>query len=239
MLLSQVSARFRPSVTVMAPEHSAPSDITVVIPCRNEAEALPGVLAAVPAGYRTVVVDNGSTDTTATVAAEHGARVVAEERPGYGAAVQAGIAAAETELVAVLDGDGSMDPGELPGLVRAVRTGADLAVGRRRPTDRGTWPWHTRLGNRVVAGRLRRRYGLPVHDIGAMRVARRDRLESLGRLHDRFGYPLELLVRAAASGWVVREIDISYRPRTGGKSKISGSARGSLRATRDFLSVLR
>ncbi|MGI5219617.1 glycosyltransferase family 2 protein [Nocardia sp. CA-290969] len=223
----------------MATEDSAPAGVTVVIPCRNEAEALPGVLAAVPAGYRAIVVDNGSTDTTAAVAAEHGARVVSETRPGYGAAVQAGIAAAGTELVAVLDGDGSMDPGELPGLVAAVRGGADLAVGRRRAVTRGAWPWHTRLGNRVVARRLRRRYGLPVHDIGAMRVARRARLVSLGRLHDRFGYPLELLVRAAAAGWAVREIDISYRPRTGGESKISGSARGSLRATRDFLAVLR
>lgn len=223
----------------MATEDSAPAGVTVVIPCRNEAEALPGVLTAVPAGYHTIVVDNGSTDTTAAVATEHGARVVTETRPGYGAAVQAGIAAAGTEIVSVLDGDGSMDPGELPGLVAAVRAGADLAVGRRRAVTRGAWPWHTRLGNGVVAGRLRRRYGLPVHDIGAMRVARRGRLEALGHLHDRFGYPLELLVRAAGAGWVIREMDISYRPRTGGESKISGSALGSLRATRDFLAVLR
>ncbi|MEU1983158.1 glycosyltransferase family 2 protein [Nocardia sp. NPDC019395] len=223
----------------MATDQCAPAGVTVVIPCRNEAEALPGVLAAVPAGYRPIVVDNGSTDTTAAVAAESGARVVSETRPGYGAAVQAGIAASGTELVAVLDGDGSMDPGELPRLVAAVRAGADLAVGRRRPVTRGAWPWHTRLGNRIVAHRLRSRYGLPVHDIGAMRVAQRARLESLGRLHDRFGYPLELLVRAADADWVVREIDISYQPRTGGKSKVSGSARGSLRATRDFLAVLR
>ncbi|MEU4311382.1 glycosyltransferase family 2 protein [Nocardia sp. NPDC024068] len=223
----------------MATDPPTPAGVTVVIPCRNEAEALPGVLAALPPGYRPIVVDNGSTDGTAAVAASCGARVITETRPGYGAAVQAGIAAAGTGLVAVLDGDGSMDPAELPLLVAAVRAGADLAVGRRRPVSRGVWPWHTRLGNRVVAHRLRRRYGLPVHDIGAMRVAGRERLESLGRLHDRFGYPLELLVRAADAHWEVREVDISYHPRAGGTSKVSGSARGSLRATRDFLAVLR
>lgn len=227
------------SVAPMPTEHREPAGVTVVIPCRNEAEALPAVLAALPAGYQAIVVDNGSTDDTAAVAIGYGARVITEPRPGYGAAVQAGIAAARTELVAVLDGDGSMDPGELPRLVAEIRAGADLAVGRRRPVSGGVWPWHTRLGNRVVAGRLRRRYGLPVHDIGAMRVAGRERLESLGRLHDRFGYPLELLVRAAAAQWDVREVDISYRARAGGRSKISGTARGSLRATRDFLAVLR
>lgn len=223
----------------MTTDNSEPGEITVVIPCRNEAEALPRVLAAIPNGYHSLVVDNGSTDTTATVARAGGATVITEHRPGYGAAVQAGVAAARTALVAVLDGDGSMDPAELPELVAAVRAGADLAVGRRRPAAAGVWPWHARLGNRLVARRLRRRYGLPVHDIGAMRVVGRERLRSLGPLHDRFGYPLELLVRAAAAGWVVAERDISYRPRAGGVSKVSGSWRGSVRATRDFLAVLR
>ncbi|MFC8525825.1 glycosyltransferase family 2 protein [Nocardia sp. NPDC057227] len=211
--------------------------VTVVIPCRDEAEALPKVLAAVPGGYRVLVVDNGSTDGTAAVARAAGARVISEPTPGYGAAVQAGIAAAATGVVAVLDGDGSMDPGELPELVGAVTAGADLAVGRRRPVQRGCWPWHARLGNRVIAARLRRR-GVPVHDIGAMRVARRDALLALGPLHPRFGYPLELLVRAAAAGWRIVEFDIGYRPRAGGVSKVSGSLRGSARATRDFLAVL-
>ncbi|MGN2639422.1 glycosyltransferase family 2 protein [Nocardia takedensis] len=216
-----------------------PHGVTVVIPCRDEAEALPEVLAAVPDGYRVLVVDNGSTDATAAVARRAGARVVPESRPGYGAAVQAGVAAARTELIAVLDGDGSMDPGELPGLVREVLAGADLAVGRRRPVRSGVWPWHAHLGNRVIAGRLRRKYGLPVHDIGAMRVARRTKLLSLGPLHNRFGYPLELLVGAARADWRIVEKDITYRPRAGGTSKVSGSVRGSLRATLDFWSVMK
>jgi glycosyltransferase involved in cell wall biosynthesis len=216
-----------------------PGSVTVVIPCRDEADALPGVLAAIPPGYHALVVDNGSTDATAAVALARGARVVSEKRPGYGAAVQAGIAAASTELVAVLDGDGSMDPAELPGLVELVRAGADLAVGRRVPSQSGIWPWHARLGNRLIARRLRRKYGLPVHDIAAMRVSRRAAMLSLGPLHSRFGYPLELLVGAAGAGWRVVERDITYGPRTGGVSKVSGSWRGSLIATRDFLSVLR
>ncbi|RJO70160.1 glycosyltransferase family 2 protein [Nocardia panacis] len=213
--------------------------MTVVIPCRDEAEALPGVLAAIPADYRALVVDNGSTDATAAVARRAGARVVVEPRPGYGSAVQAGIDAADTELVAVLDGDGSMNPADLPGLVALVRGGADLAVGRRHAIRRGVWPWHARLGNRLLARRLRRRYGIPVHDIGAMRVARRTALLSLGPMHDRCGYPLELLIRAGRARWDVIERDISYGPRAGGTSKVSGSWRGSVRAVRDFWSVLR
>jgi glycosyltransferase involved in cell wall biosynthesis len=216
-----------------------PDGVTVVIPCRDEAVALPTVLTAIPAGFHTLVVDNGSTDATAEIARLCGAEVVSETRPGYGAAVQAGIAAARTELVAVLDGDGSMDPGELPPLVELVRAGADLAVGRRRPVRSGVWPWHARLGNLVIARRLRRRYGLPVHDIGAMRVARRSALLSLGPLHNRSGYPLELLIGAAGAGWRVVERDIAYRPRAGGVSKVSGSWLGTLHATRDFLGVLR
>ncbi|PXX64092.1 glycosyl transferase family 2 [Nocardia tenerifensis] len=211
----------------------------MVIPCRDEADALPDVLAAIPAGYHALVVDNGSTDATAAVARARGATVVHEDRPGYGAAVQAGIAAARTEMVAVLDGDGSMDPAELPGLVELVRAGADLAVGRRRPTAAGVWPWHARLGNLLVARRLRRKYGLPVHDIAAMRVARRTGMLSLGPLHLRSGYPLELLVGAAGAGWRVVERDIAYRPRAGGVSKVSGSLLGTVRATKDFLAVLR
>lgn len=211
----------------------------MVIPCRDEADALPEVLAALPAGYHALVVDNGSTDGTGAVALGHGATVVHEARAGYGAAVQAGIAAARTELVAVLDGDGSMDPAELPGLVELVCGGADLAVGRRRPTHAGVWPWHARLGNLLIARRLRRKYGLPVHDIGAMRVARRAGMLALGPLHQRSGYPLELLVGAARAGWRVVERDIAYRPRAGGVSKVSGSWLGTLRATKDFLAVLR
>jgi glycosyltransferase involved in cell wall biosynthesis len=212
--------------------------ITVVLPCLNEAEALPGVLAALPTGYRALVVDNNSTDDTAAVARRCGADVVAEARPGYGAAVHAGIVAASTELVAVLDGDGSLDPRELPGLVVELDRGADMVVGRRRPVPGLSWPWHARLGTAAVCWRLRTRHGLAVHDIAPMRVARRDGWLALGVDDRRSGYPLELLVRAAAAHWHVVERDVTYSARTGGRSKVSGSVKGSFVAALDFWRVI-
>ena len=212
--------------------------MTVVLPCMNEAESLPGVLALMPDGYSALVVDNNSTDGTADVARTHGAQVVVETRPGYGSAVHAGIVAASTPIVAVLDGDGSMDPGELPRLVEELDRGVDMAVGRRRPRPGVGWPWHARMGNAAVCWRLRRRHGIQVHDIAPMRVARKEAFEALGVEDRRSGYPLELLVRAAAAGWVVAEHDIAYGARTGGKSKVSGSLRGSFFAVVDFWKVI-
>lgn len=214
-----------------------PSDVTVVFPCRNEAQSLPGVLGAVPDGYHRLVVDNGSSDGTADVARAHGADVVVETVPGYGSAVHAGVTAARTTVVAVMDGDGSMDPAELPDLVATLGS-AQLVVGRRRPVHRSGWPWHARLGNAVIARRLRSRLHIDVHDIGAVRVARRDDLLALDIRDRRSGYPLQLLVLAARAGWRITERDITYRPRTGGVSKVSGSVRGTVVAVYDFAKVI-
>lgn len=208
--------------------------VTVVLPCLNEAASLPGVLERIPSGYRALVVDNNSNDGTADVARSHGAEVVTERRPGYGSAVHAGIVAATTPVVAVLDADGSMDPAELPLMVAELDRGADMVTGRRRPVRGLRWPWHARLGTAAVSWRLRTRHHLAVHDIAPMRVARRDALLNLGVEDRRSGYPVELLVRAAAAGWKVVERDVGYGPRTGGKSKVSGSAKGSLVAAVDF-----
>jgi glycosyltransferase involved in cell wall biosynthesis len=212
--------------------------VTVVLPCLNEAAALPGVLTAIPDGYRPLVVDNNSTDDTTAVARRHGAEVVAEPRPGYGSAVHAGVVAATTPIVAVIDADGSLDPADLPALVAELNRGADMAIGRRRPVPGLRWPWHARLGTAAVCWRLRHRHGLPVHDIAPMRVARRDALLALGITDRRTGYPVELMVRAAQAGWKVVERDVDYGPRTGGKSKVSGSMRGSFVAALDFWRVI-
>jgi glycosyltransferase involved in cell wall biosynthesis len=212
-------------------------EVTVVLPCLNEAASLPDVLAAMPDGYRALVVDNNSTDGTAEVATRHGAEVVAEQRPGYGSAVHAGVVAATTDIVAVIDADGSLDARELPALVDEL-DGADMVIGRRRAVNGLRWPWHARLGTAAVCWRLRTRYGLPVHDIAPMRVARREALLALGVTDRRSGYPLELLVRAAQAGWRVVERDVGYGPRTGGKSKVSGSIRGSFIAALDFWRVI-
>jgi glycosyltransferase involved in cell wall biosynthesis len=197
------------------------------------------VLAAVPPGYLVLVVDNGSDDETASVARQLGAVVVAEPIPGYGAAVQRGVESATTPIVCVLDGDGSLDPGQLPPLVALLRSGADLAVGRRVPERDAGWPLHARIGNAIVAASLRRRFGIGVHDIGAVRAARTRTLLELGVEDRRSGYPLELLVRAGRAGLRVEELPVSYRPRTAGRSKVSGSVLGSAIATWDFLKVIR
>jgi glycosyltransferase involved in cell wall biosynthesis len=214
----------------------------VVLPCLDEAAALPWLLGRMPDGYRPIVADNGSTDGSAEVARALGARVVSVPQPGYGAAVHAGIVAADPAdgVVCVLDADGSFDPAELPSLAGPVRDGAaDLAVGRRRPTTRAAWPAHARLGNAVLARRLRRTTGLPVHDIGPMRAARRADLLGLGLRDRRFGYPLELLVAAGRAGWRVVEVDVAYRPRAAGtRSKVTGTVRGTARAIRDMSAVL-
>lgn len=211
--------------------------VEVVLPCLDEAAALPGVLAAIPPGYHVLVVDNGSDDDSAGVAAAHGARVVREPRRGYGAAVHAGLECARGDVVCVLDADGSVDPGELPALVAQLRA-ADLVVGRRVPAGRGALPWHARAGNAVLAAWLRRQ-GVPVRDLAPVRVARRAELLALAVRDRGSGYPLETLLRAGAAGWVIRELPVTYRPRAAGRSKVSGSVRGTLRAVRDMAAVLR
>jgi glycosyltransferase involved in cell wall biosynthesis len=216
----------------------APPVADVVLPCLDEAESLPGVIDRLPTGYRPIVVDNGSTDDTVAVAESLGALVVREPRRGYGAAVHAGLLAATAEFVCVIDADGSLPPEVLPELVAAVADRrADMAVGRRVPVGRGAWPWHARLGNALIAVLLRRR-GVPVRDIAPVRAARRTDLLDLGVTDRAFGYPLELLVRAGAAGWRLHEIEVEYRPRTGGRSKVSGSVRGTARAVRDMSAVL-
>lgn len=221
----------------------APVDL--VLPCRDEAAALERLLPTVPPGLRAIVVDNGSTDGTAEVARRHGALVVAESEPGYGAAIAAGLAASTAEIVAFADGDGSFDLSDLLPMITAVSSGtADIATGRRRPVrprlmQRSVWPWHARLGNALVAAWLRRRIGLPLHDLAPMRVCRRADLVDLGVRDRRFGYPVELLQRAVRAGWRFREFDVAYHPRAEGtKSKVSGSLVGTVRAARDFRRVL-
>ena len=212
----------------------------LVLPCRNEGAALRELLPRIPDLFEVIVVDNGSSDDTAAVAASLGVRVVTETTPGYGAAVNAGVLAARHRYVAVMDGDGSFDPRDLEALLADVMAGrADLATGRRRPVGRGVWPWHARAGNALVLWWLRRRSGLPIRDIAPMRVCGREDLLALDVRDRRFGYPVELLQKAQRAGWRLAEHDTAYHPRAAGtRSKVSGSVRGSLRAAGDFARVL-
>ena len=113
------------------------------------------------------------------------------------------------------------------------------SLGARTPTTRDAWPWHARLANRALACELRRRWGIGLTDLGPMRAARRDSLLALGLRDRAFGWPLEMVLRAAAAGWLVSETSVSYGPRAGGRSKVSGSVRGTWRAVRDMGALLR
>ncbi|RNL82708.1 glycosyltransferase family 2 protein [Halostreptopolyspora alba] len=211
----------------------------VVLPCLDEAGALPWVLGRVPTGWRAIVVDNGSTDGSPEIAADHGATVVHEPRRGFGAACHTGLLASDADIVCFCDCDASLDPGTLPTLVRLVLDGtADLALGRRRPDGRGAWPLRARLGNLALTRMLRRRAGVRLGDLGPMRAARRRALLDLDLTDRRSGYPLQMVVRAADAGWRVVERDVTYRPRTG-KSKVTGTWLGTFQAVRDMSEVLR
>jgi glycosyltransferase involved in cell wall biosynthesis len=212
--------------------------VDVVFPCLNEEKALPGILSRLPQGYRAIVVDNGSTDDSAAVARAHGALVVSESRRGFGSAAHAGLLAASAPLVAFCDADGSMDPADLPLVVDPVAAGeADLVLGRRRPTTRGAWPLHARIANRGLAVLMRRATGLRLHDLGPMRAARREAMLDLGLLDRRSGYPLETVLRGNAAGWRIAEVDVPYSPRVG-RSKVTGTLRGTLTAIGDMSRLL-
>lgn len=210
----------------------------LVLPCLDEAAALEWVLSRVPAGVHPIVVDNGSSDGSAELAARLGAQVLHCARRGYGAACAAGLDAATAELVAFCDCDSSIDPSGLLDFAAPVSTGtADLVVGRRRPETFGAWPVHARLANGFLARRVRLSTGVALHDIGPLRVARREPLLALGQLDRRSGYPLETVLLAARAGWRITEVDIGYRPRSG-RSKVTGTVRGTVQAVRDMSTVL-
>lgn len=212
--------------------------IDVVLPCLNEAGALPGLLTRMPDGYRPIVADNGSEDGSGQVAAEYGAAVVDVPQRGFGAACHAGLLAATSDIVCIMDADGSFDPMDLEIVTGPVRDGrADLMLGRRAPRQAGAWPVHARVGNMVLSRELRRRAGVPLHDLGPMRAFRRHELLALDLRDRRFGYPLEMVMRAAAAGWRIGEAPVPYYPRTG-KSKVTGTVGGTVKAVRDMRRVL-
>jgi glycosyltransferase involved in cell wall biosynthesis len=209
----------------------------VILPVLDEAAAIPGVLAAMPDGYRPIVVDNGSGDGSGEIAAELGAHVVAEPQRGFGAACFAGLRAAEAEVVCFMDCDGSLDPGDLPRVVALLGQGADLALGARQAA-RGAWPLHARIANRVLARELRRRTGVGLADIGPMRAARRQALLDLELTDRRSGWPLEMVVKAVAAGWSVVDTPVPYAERQG-RSKVTGTVRGTIQTIGDMGTILR
>ena len=212
--------------------------VDVILPALDEERALPALLAALPAGYRAIVVDNGSTDGTPrsrprAVRSWCTSRAAASGRP-----VGPVSSPPRADVVCFMDADGSFDPRELPRVADPVLRGdADLVLAARRAAP-GAWPVHARVANRVLAFELRRRLGLPLHDLGPMRAARRDDLVALGIEDRRSGWPLEMVVLAARAGWRIDETTVAYAPRLG-RSKVTGTVRGTARAVADMDRVLR
>jgi glycosyltransferase involved in cell wall biosynthesis len=162
--------------------------------------------------------------------------VVHEPHRGFGAACAAGLAAASTELVCFMDCDGSLDGADLPLVADPIAAGThDLVLGRRRAAP-GAWPRHAAVANVALAAGIRRRTGLPLRDLGPMRATRRVALLELRMEDRRFGWPLEMVLRAAGAGWRVAEVDVPYAPRVG-RSKVTGTVRGTARAVRDMQRV--
>jgi glycosyltransferase involved in cell wall biosynthesis len=209
--------------------------IDIVLPCLDEAAALPWVLSRIPAPARAIVVDNGSTDGSPDIARDLGATVVSCRQRGYGAACHAGLVAADAELVAFCDCDASLDPADA---LRLAAVDADLVVARRRPTTWRAWPVPARLANRELARRVRRRTGVPLRDVGPLRVAAREPLLALGIADRRSGYPVETVVRAATAGWRIAQVDVAYSPREG-RSKVTGTWHGMATAVHDMSAALR
>jgi glycosyltransferase involved in cell wall biosynthesis len=209
--------------------------VSVVIPTCNEAASIGLVLADIPAGdvSEVVVVDSNSTDGTPEIAARAGARVVREPRRGYGRACLTGLAhVASPDVVVFLDGDYSDRPAEMPRLLAPLRAGAaDLVIGSRLAGTRmaGAMPWHAVAGNRLAAAMIRVLCGVALTDLGPFRAARRDLLRSLDLRETTYGWPVEMIVKAARRGAQVQEVPVSYHPRLG-HSKISGTVRGTLGA---------
>jgi len=211
--------------------------IDVVLPALDEAGALPGLLARMPDGYRPIVVDNGSTDGTGAVARAYGALVVDEPVRGFGAACYAGLRAATADTVCFMDADGSLDPRHLELVAGPVVEGwTDLVLGARQP-QRGAWPVHARAANWALASEVRRRTGAPMSDLGPMRAARRVPLLGLAIADRRSGWPLEMVLLAARAGWRIDEVPVPYAPRIG-RSKVTGTVRGTVQAVRDMRRVL-
>ncbi|QIK63164.1 glycosyltransferase family 2 protein [Leucobacter viscericola] len=215
------------------------SPVDVVLPCLDEAGALPSVLAAIAPSYRAIVVDNGSTDGSPEIARRFGATVVYASERGYGSAVHAGLEAATAPIVVCCDADGSFDMHQLGRVVDPIMRGeADLCFGRRVPSSASAWPIHARFANWVLLRFVRWKIRVPVEDLGPMRAARRDALLGLGLQDRRSGYPLELLLRARRNNWRIAEVPVDYQARVG-QSKVTGTLRGTVQAITDMLRMLR
>ncbi len=217
--------------------------VSVVIPTHNEAQSIGRVLADLPADLVTevLVVDSNSTDGTPEIAAKLGARVLHEPRRGYGRACLTGLGgASKPDIVIFLDGDYSDRPGELPLLLAPIIEGrADITLGSRlgKQSVRGALPWHLAFGNHLAAVLIRMLYKVDISDLGPFRAARADVLRALALEETTYGWAVEIILKGALGGFRIVEVPVSYYPRIG-KSKISGTLRGTVGAGWFILSLI-
>ena len=216
------------------------SGICVVMPALDEADALPAALGGRPAGVRVVVVDNGSTDTTATVARSLGVEVIDEPRRGFGAACWAGsrVTGAD-DVVVFVDADGTFAWDDILRVARtaAARGGLALSWRRRDLREHGAMPWHVAVANRALGWWCGRRAGVVLHDLGPLRAIRRRDLDRLGVRDRTYGWPLEMVLRAADADLPITEVPVRYRVRAG-RSKVTGRPLVTLRVATRMLGVL-
>lgn len=216
---------------------------SVIIPALDEAESISAVLEKIPpelAG-EVIVVDGGSTDNTADIARARGARVLIDHRRGYGRACAVGAAAAVEEVLVFLDADGSDDPRQLGSLLEPLASGrADLVLGTRLQGSvlPGAMPRHQELGNRLGAWLLRRLYRTSLTDLSPFRALFRRDLPELEMREMTYGWPTEMIVKALLRRWRIVETPIIYAPRTGGRSKISGTLKGTLLSSWHILGTI-
>ncbi|MCU1490300.1 MAG: hypothetical protein JWM85_1705 [Acidimicrobiaceae bacterium] len=241
--LATLDSLLVPSTRRPLSDRATEPSCTVVIPAYNEAGSIEAVVGGVPGclDAEVIVVDNASTDGTAQAALRAGARVVREEARGYGRACLAGARAARASRVVVfVDGDGSMDPADIPALVAPILEGkADLVCGSRTArAEPGSLPAHQRLGNALAVLLLSVLYGVRLSELGPYRAIEAGLLRDLGIRGSRYAWVAELPARAARRGGRIVEMDVAYRRRTAGASKVSGTLRGSLGAGAAIVSTL-
>ena len=217
--------------------------MTVIIPALNEAGNIRQLAQETGAAARVdvIVVDNNSTDATAEEARLGGAKVVFEPRRGYGYACAAGVAAAgAADILVFMDGDYSFSPGDLAGLLAPISAGrADLVLGSRRlgSSVPGSMPFQQRFGNWLVAHLMNALYGVSITDLGPYRAIRKQLLLGLDMREMTYGWPTEMIVKAARRRARILEAPVSYRSRRSGKSKVSGTLRGTVLAAWFILNV--
>jgi len=217
--------------------------VSVIIPAWNEEESIHRVISAIPQDLvsEVLVIDGGSVDRTTAIAREAGAAVIVETNRGYGRACACGAKHAAGDILVFLDADGADDPKNIGNLLLPLANGqADLVLGSRLAGDMepGAMPWHQKGGNRLCASLINVFYGSHLTDLSPFRAVRKSMLETLNLQEMTYGWPTEMIVKAAKLHWQMVEVPVGYRARLGGRSKISGTLKGSLLAAYFIIKVI-